>query len=146
MDWMKKVVEDLIIDKRCIWDSTDHRQVEQAKKWFVAFKRQGVPIQDKSGKTVQFFRPHYEELVAKASVEHAGNRTMKILCEKGDERVVWDANNGHQAKQAKDRFIELLKKGYSAYSVDTKGKKSRRIEEFDVEAEEILMIPPTAKG
>lgn len=137
---------DLVIRQRAVWDSSNKRQVEEAKQWFVSFKRKGVPIEDKDGKLVQFFRPHYEELVALAATEHEGNRVMKILCEAGDERVVWDKNNGRQALEAKDKFSDLIKKGYSAYSVDAKGKKNRRIEEFDVEAEEILMIPPTAKG
>jgi hypothetical protein len=137
---------DLVMNTRLCWDSTNKRQVEEAKQWFVSFKRKGVPIQDNNGKPVQFFRPHYEELVALAAQEHSGNRVLKILCEKGDERVVWDKNNGRQAKEAKEKFMQLVKSGYSAYSVDTKGRKNKRIEEFDVEAEEILMIPPTAKG
>ena len=44
------------------------------------------------------------------------------------------------------RYYTLTKKGYKAYSVDRNGNKNRRIKEFDVDAEEILMIPPTAKG
>lgn len=142
----KNSIEDMIMDKRLCWDVDDRRQVEEAKKWFVKFKRHGVPIQDAEGKPVQFFRPHYGELVALATPAHAGKKVMKILCEAGDERLVWDSNNGKEAKEAKSKFVELLGKGYSAYSVDIEGKKNRRIDEFDVEAEEILMIPPTAKG
>jgi len=137
---------DLIMNTRFCWDTEDKSQVEEAKQWFVSFKRKGVTIQDSAGKTVQFFRPHYGELVALATPAHSGNRLMKILCEAGDERLVWDREKGQEAKQAKDKFLDLLKKGYSAYSVDTKGHKNRRIEEFDVEAEEILRIPPTANG
>jgi hypothetical protein len=139
-------MQSLVMNTRLCWDSKSKKQVEEAKQWFVAFKRKGVPIQDTNGKPVQFFRPHYEELVAMATVDHIGNRTLKILNDKGDERVVWDSNNGKQAKEAKDKFLSLVKSGYSAYSVDAKGKKNHRIDEFDVEAEEILMIPPTAKG
>jgi hypothetical protein len=71
---------------------------------------------------------------------------MKILCPAGDERVVWDKDNGQEAMQAKERFKDLLKKKYKAYSVDARGKKNRPIEEFDVDAEEILMVPPTSAG
>jgi len=136
----------LVMNERACWDSHNKKQVEEAKQWFVAFKRKGVVIQNAEGKPVQYFRPHYEELVAIADKDVSGNRTLKILCDKGDERVVWDANNGRQAKEAKEKFLDLVKNGYSAYSVDSRGRKNRRIDEFDVEAEEILMIPKTAKG
>jgi hypothetical protein len=136
----------LVLNRRCCWDTQNKKQVEEAKAWFVEFKRKGVPIEDAQGRPVQFFRPHYGELVAKATQDHSGNRVLKILCEKGDDRIVWDRNNGRQAKEAKEKFLSLIGQKYTAYSVDAKGKKNRRIEEFDVEAEEILMIPPTAKG
>jgi len=139
-------VNGLVMPQRCVWDSNNRNQVEEAKRWFVAFKRKGVPIQDTDGKPVQFFRPHYEELVALPSPTDEGTRVLKSLCEKGDERNVWDRNNGREALEAKERFKSLLSKGYSAYSVNAQGHKNNRIEEFDVEAEEILMIPPTAKG
>lgn len=139
--------KELVMNQRCCWDSRNKKQVEEAKQWFVSFKRKGVQIQDADGKPVQYFRPYFEELVAIASTEDLkGKRLLKILCEKGDERVVWDSNNGRQAMEAKEKFRDLIKKGYSAYSVDARGKKNRRIKEFDVEAEEILMVPPTAKG
>jgi len=139
-------MEALVNRTRFCWDMTDRRQVEEAKAWFVTFKRKGVPIEDKDGRPVEFFRPHYGELVALPTPSHEGNRTLKILSDKGDERIVWDFNNGRQAKEAKEKFMSLVGQGYSAYSVDAKGNKNRRIQEFDVEAEEILMIPPTAKG
>jgi len=138
---------ELVMNQRCCWDSRKRKQVEEAKQWFVAFKRKGVVIQDKDGKPVQYFRPHYEELVAIAGTDELkGKRLLKILNDRGDERVVWDSNNGRQAMEAKEKFRDLVGKGYSAYSVDARGRKNRRIKEFDVEAEEILMVPPTAKG
>ena len=50
------------------------------------------------------------------------------------------------AKEAKAKFEELLGKNYMAFSVDSEGKKNRKIEEFDIDAEEILMVPPTSAG
>lgn len=146
MDNEERLQRDLVMNTRFCWDTGDRKQVEEAKQWFVSFKRKGVAIQDSDGKTVQFFRPYYGELVALAGAVPAGKRLLKVLCEKGDERIVWDVNNGCQGKEAKEKFLDLIKKGYSAYSVDSRGRKNKRIDEFDVEAEEILMIPPTAKG
>jgi len=88
--------------------------------------------------------PYLEELIIRA--KKTCLRMMKILNESGDDRLVWDRDNGKQAKEAKAKFEELLGKNYMAFSVDSKGNKNRRIEEFDVDAEEILMVPPTSKG
>ena len=60
--------------------------------------------------------------------------------------VIWEKENGKQAKEAKAKFVELLDAGYKAYSVDAKGKKNKRIYEFDIDAEEIIMIPKTSRG
>jgi hypothetical protein len=47
---------------------------------------------------------------------------------------------------AKGKFVEQLGKGYKAYSVDKSGNKKTRIEEFDVDAQEVILVPPTSKG
>ncbi len=136
---------ELVMDERVVWDSKRLKQVDEAKMLIMGFKRRGYQIMLGDGKTpMERFRPHLEEVVIKA--HRLGTRVLKILCEKGDERLVWDKERGQQAKEAKKKFLEYLKKGHKAYSVDIDGKKNKRIHEFDVDAEEILMIPPTAKG
>lgn len=134
----------MVMNQRIVWDSKHKKQVEEAKQEFLKFKREGYIITDEAGQNIDHFRPHFEELIICA--KGTKKNCMKILSESGDDRIIWDMNNGREAKEAKSKFVELLKKGYKAYSVDAKGKKNRRIEEFDVEAEEILMVPPTAKG
>lgn len=134
----------LVMNQRIVWDATHKKQVEEAKQEFLKFKREGYLITDDTGRQIEHFRPHFEELIIVA--QGTKKSCMKILSESGDDRIIWDMNNGKEAKEAKAKFVELMKKGYKAYSVDSKGKKNRRIEEFDVEAEEILMVPPTAKG
>lgn len=136
---------ELVMDQRIIWDSKSLKQIDEAKKRIMAFKKQGHPIFLASGVLMEKFHPHLEEVIVKAAkVEN--KHTLKILNEKGDERLVWDKEKGQEAKEAKKKFLELLKKGYKAYSVDTRGQKNRKIEEFDVDAEEILMVPSTVKG
>jgi hypothetical protein len=71
---------------------------------------------------------------------------MKILNEKGDEKITWTKENGRQAKKAKEQFEDLIAKKYIAFSADAQGKKKTQITEFDVDAEVIIMIPPTSKG
>jgi len=134
----------LVMDRRIVWDSKNKKEVEEAKKIMLDFKRKGHLILRATGEKVEYFRPYFEELIIKA--EKIQKNVMKILCESGDDRIVWDKEDGYEAKEAKAKFEELMGKGYKAYSVDSKGQKNRCIKEFDIDAEEILMVPPTAKG
>jgi len=139
------LTNDLVMDERVVWDCKKLKQIDEAKARIMSFKRRGYLILLGDGKTpMEKFRPHFEEVVIKA--QKLGTKVLKILCEKGDERLVWDKERGQEAKEAKKKFLEFLNKGHKAYSVDIDGKKNKRIYEFDVDAEEILMIPKTAKG
>jgi hypothetical protein len=135
---------DLVMDRRLVWDSRKLKQVDEAKTLIREYRSQGYLITKADGTPLEKFLPHLEEVVVKAQKYAKG--LMRILCEKGDDRIVWDKEKGNEAKEAKAKFEELIAKGYAAFSVDAQGKKNRKIEEFDVDAEEILMVPPTAKG
>ena len=141
---MTATTAELVMDQRVVWDRCKMKEVEQAKQFIMKYKRMGHEILRPDGSIMERFNPSLEEVIIKA--ERVARSIMMILSEKGDERLVWDMDNGPEAKEAKKRFADLLKKGYKAYSVDRKGKKNKRIEEFDVEAEEILMVPETVKG
>ena len=135
----------LVMDRRIVWDSTKLKEIDEAKALVREYRSEGHVITKADGVTpLDKFIPSLEEVVIKA--QKVAKRVMKILCEKGDERLVWDKENGKEAKEAKAKFEDLMKNGYTAFSVDSKGKKNRKIEEFDVDAEEILMVPKTAKG
>ena len=135
---------ELVKDVRIVWDSSSLREIDEAKAEVMKFKALGYEILAPDGSLMDRFRPAFEEVLIKA--KKVGKRVMKILGVSGDERLVWDKENGPEAKEAKAKFEEFIRKEYKAYSVDIAGKKNRKIEEFDVDAEEILMIPPTAKG
>ena len=137
-------METLVMDRRIVWDCTKLKEIDEAKTMVRQYRVEGHVITKVDGTPLDRFIPSLEEVIVKA--QKVAKRVMKILCEKGDERLVWDKENGKEAKEAKAKFEELLKKGFTAFSVDAKGKKNRKIEEFDVDAEEILMIPKTAKG
>jgi hypothetical protein len=136
---------ELVMDRRIVWDSGILRQIDEAKRKIREARAEGYEIVTADGNPLVRFRASLEEVIIK-SKKALGRRVMKILSEAGDERLVWDKENGHEAKEAKAKFSELVGKGYMAFSVDSKGNKNRRIEEFDVDAEEILMIPKTVKG
>jgi hypothetical protein len=135
---------DLVMDRRIVWDSRKLKEVDEAKALIREYRSKGYLVAKADGTPMDKFIPSLEEVIIKA--QKITKRVMKILCDKGDERLVWDKENGKEAKEAKAKFEDLIAKGYTAYSVDLKGKKNRKIEEFDVDAEEILMVPKTAKG
>jgi len=137
-------MSELVMDLRLVWDSRKLKEIDEAKTEYRKYRAEGYEIVKPDGTPLDRFMPYLEELIIRA--KKTCLRMMKILNESGDDRLVWDRDNGKQAKEAKAKFEELLGKNYMAFSVDSKGNKNRRIEEFDVDAEEILMVPPTSKG
>jgi len=135
---------ELVQDRRIVWDSKSLKQIDEAKSEIRKYRSLGYLAVLSDGNPMERFHPSLEEVIIRA--KKVSKKVLKILCEKGDERIVWDKENGKEAKEAKAKFEEFMKKKYKAYSVDRDGKKNRRIEEFDVDAEEVLMIPETAKG
>lgn len=71
----------------------------------------------------------------------------------GDRAVIWDNEQAiigeEEAKEAVREagrlFAEAQKKGASAFVV-TPGKPARRIETFDPEADQIVIVPRVAGG
>jgi hypothetical protein len=137
-------MDELVIDRRIVWDARKIKEIDEAKKIYWKYRAEGYLILKSDGSPVIKFLPSLEEIIIKAQKIY--QQVIKILTDKGDERIVWDKNNGFQAKEAKAKFEEFLGKNYMAFSVDAKGNKNRRIEEIDIDAEEILMVPPTSAG
>ena len=135
---------ELVMDQRIVWDRSRMKEIEQAKKTIMDYKRKGYEIQKSDGTLMERFSPFLEEVIVKT--QKVAKSVLKILTDEGDERLVWDRDNGREAKQAKKKFLDLLKQGYTAFSVDQGSEKNRKIKEFDVDAEEILMVPGTVKG
>lgn len=138
------MLQELMMDTRLVWDPLSIKQIEEAKSRYLTFKKQGYLITKGDGTPLSSFKASLGELVVHA--KKTSQKVLKILCDKGDERIVWDKDNGKQAKEAKVKFEEKLAAGYIAFSTSEKGEKKVKIDEFDVEAEEIILIPPTSKG
>lgn len=64
----------------------------------------------------------------------------------GDEVISWNRRYVDSVRWARDKFYELLDKGYKAYSVDEEGKAADLISEFAPEAEEIIMVSAVVAG
>lgn len=71
---------------------------------------------------------------------------MNILDHSGHSNLEWDANNEIEVANMKKKFKEMLAKGYNAFKIDPKTKKSEKITEFNPIYEEILMTGPARKG
>ncbi len=84
--------------------------------------------------------------------DHVG--VMRILSQNGDDRVIWDRRDKKQVKEAMVKFLELIKKGFTAYVVGGDGQRGHKIDTFDpgleeilmAKAKEILMVPKTVPG
>lgn len=64
---------------------------------------------------------------------------LAIMDDTGDTRVQWDKSDPQQVAKARARFDELKKKGYMAYSVNSKGDQGSVMSNFDASAERIIM-------
>jgi len=65
----------------------------------------------------------------------------------GHDRIIWDRRFRDQIGDARDKFQELVRRGFTPYLVKKDGTKHNRpIDEFDPDAEEIIMVAPTAAG
>jgi len=64
----------------------------------------------------------------------------------GDYKIIWDRTKTDETEMARDTFNKLKKKGYMAYSVGGDGEKDKKIDEFDPQAERIIMVPPVQGG
>lgn len=89
-----------------------------------------------------------------------GKTVFVVLGQSGDERLVWDASDPKQIKEAMEEFDKLLDGGHIAYLVNEDGTTGEMITARDWarrevrEREEILfekprevrVVPPLVKG
>ncbi len=78
---------------------------------------------------------------------------LRIISKRGDDRLQWneqDALTGNAEAQAAIREAERIfarerGRGSTAYRVDS-GKPIERLEQFDPQAEQIVMVPRVVGG
>jgi len=76
-----------------------------------------------------------------------GELLFKVLGPSGDDRIVWQKGFLDSIKEAREKFYELLKKGYVAYAVKSNGMRTnRRMFKFDPRVEEVVMVPMLQGG
>lgn len=71
---------------------------------------------------------------------------MAVMDSTGDTKIMWNPRDKDEVKVAKASFDTLTGKGFRAFKVNSKGEPADRIEEFDKNAEKIIMVPQMAGG
>lgn len=71
---------------------------------------------------------------------------LRVMDRTGDSRLQWDKANADEVRVAEERFNELVKAGYAAFSVTAKGDKGVQIDEFDPHAERLILVPQMVGG
>lgn len=71
---------------------------------------------------------------------------MCVLDETGDLRVTWNARDTDEVSAARAQFDELRGKRFVAFAVGETGGQGEQVDEFDPNAQKIIMVPPMAGG
>lgn len=126
------------------WDPEVNDQVTEARQRVASLIAQGYQKRkDEDGEVVLDPPPKGDNI-----------NVFRVLSQNGDDRIVWDRTDPLQVKEAFRKFKELLKKGYTAFTVLANGKRGHKITEFDpglmeilmAKGTEVLMVPKTVPG
>lgn len=71
---------------------------------------------------------------------------MNVLDRSGHTSVKWDPDNRDEVETARAAFNALRDKGYRAFLVGRMGRQGERLDAFDPEAGEIMMVPQLRGG
>jgi len=72
---------------------------------------------------------------------------MRILSTEGDTKVVWNPDNDDECDAAEAQFNSLKKKGFTAFEVGRRGKKSdEKVTEWDPDLGKLIMVPQMQGG
>ena len=76
-----------------------------------------------------------------------GSNAMAVMGEPGDTKHIWDKRKEEEVEAARTLFKALTKKGYRAFHVTGKdGEKGEQMNEFDPNAERVILVPQMAGG
>lgn len=69
-----------------------------------------------------------------------------VTVKKGDTKIIWDPDNKDEVKNAKRTFENLLKKGFTAFSVKRDGSRDTLVTDFDEDLEKLILVPRLVGG
>jgi hypothetical protein len=71
---------------------------------------------------------------------------MDIMDPTGHTKHIWDANNEDEVEAARTIYDALKDKGYRAFHVKKDGKEGHLMDEFDPDAEKMILTPQLKGG
>lgn len=72
---------------------------------------------------------------------------IAVMDATGDTKIIWSRDNPDEVDNARRSYNRLKEKGFAAFSVVGKnGDKGVQIDEFDPNAERIIMVPALRGG
>jgi hypothetical protein len=71
---------------------------------------------------------------------------LEAMDDTGDTKTIWDKDNPDEVEMARRTFDDLKARGYMAYSVDKEGEPDSVVNEFDPNAERLILRPAMAGG
>ena len=71
---------------------------------------------------------------------------MSVMGKEGDTKVIWDPDNEDEVATAERSYNDLIKKGFKAFSVKSRGQKGEQMDEWDPDEGKIIMVPRMAGG
>jgi hypothetical protein len=71
---------------------------------------------------------------------------LAVMNGSGDTKVFWSAENADEVESARRTFRDLRAKGHVAYKLLGDGSKGEQINEFDEDAEKIILAPQMKGG
>lgn len=72
--------------------------------------------------------------------------SMNVMDASGHTRVTWNKNVPTEVAIAKAAYEQAVKGGAQGFSVRSDGSQGRRLDSFDPNAEEIMMVPRLQGG
>jgi len=71
---------------------------------------------------------------------------MQIMDPTGHLTVTWNVDNEDEVEHARATFDEMRAKGYYAFRVRKGGERGERIQSFDPDAEQMILMPQLRGG
>ena len=71
---------------------------------------------------------------------------MEVLDPTGHTRHIWDASNEAEVSAARALYQSLTGSGYRAFHVKKNGDEGVRMDEFDPDAEKMILTPQLRGG
>lgn len=73
-------------------------------------------------------------------------REMNIMDASGHTKHIWDSSKEAEVDAARVMFNTLTKKRYRAFHVKKDGEQGTQMDQFDPDAEKMILVPPIVGG